>query len=91
MKDSLKELQTFKDFAAARLRNHTEELETKYQDREPASEVRKQGFIEHQQMFEKELSDKIDELIAKDDNSLKPEMRTVKKTFIDKFRERGNL
>jgi polyhydroxyalkanoate synthesis regulator phasin len=85
MRGPVKEIEHFTSFADTRLQNHTRELETRYQNREPVSDLKRQAYKEHQQIYQKELSDKMEELLTEKNQFLKPELSQLKDTFVAKL------
>jgi hypothetical protein len=85
MRGPAREIENFRSFADTRLQNHISELETRYQNREPASDLKRQAYKEHQQIYQKELSGNMEELLTEKNQFIKPELSQLKDTFIAKL------
>jgi hypothetical protein len=85
-----REIENFRIFADIRLQNHISELETRYQNREPEPDLKRQAYREHQQIYQKELSDKMEELLTEKNQFLKPELSQLRDTFVAKLNIDGN-
>jgi hypothetical protein len=67
------------------LKDHFEELKTKYENEKLASEELKQrAFTEHKKLYSKELDEKMQSL-SHGDNELKHKMEDLKQTYITKL------
>ncbi|GAC1590115.1 MAG: hypothetical protein NVS3B8_03890 [Chitinophagaceae bacterium] len=87
MADSAQQIETFRDFAKEKFQNHSLELDTRYQNRELASDdLKQQAYQEHQKIFEKELADKIGELLTEDNQFLRPALIELKESFVEKLK-----
>lgn len=86
MRDTAQEIEKFREFAKGRLQNHISELETRYQNRDPGSpDLKTQAYHEHRQIFQKELSDKMEELMRPGNELLKPALGELRDRFLDKL------
>jgi hypothetical protein len=85
MRAPVKEIENFTSFAGTRLQNHIRELETRYQNREPEPDLKREGYREHQQIYQKELSDKMEELLTEKNQFLRPELSALRDTFLAKL------
>lgn len=84
MTNEAKQMEIFREFAEKRLEVHKRELETRYHDRKLASiALIEEAYIEHQRIFEKELSEKIGEISKEQDLLLRPSFQRVKDKFVD--------
>ena len=87
MSNTAQQIETFRDFAEKELKNHAGELETRYQNRELASNnLLQEGYQEHQKIFEKELADKIEKLLTEDNQFLRPALIELKERFVEKLK-----
>ncbi len=87
MSNTAQQIEIFRDFAEKKLNDHTLELETHYQNRELASnDLKQQAYKEHRQLFEKELADKMEELLTNDNQFLRPALTELKERFIEKLK-----
>lgn len=87
MSTTADEIEVFRDYAKKKLENHKGELDTRYQNRELASiDLKEQAYKEHEQIFQRELSDKIEEIITKDNQFLRPALNDLKERFIEKLK-----
>jgi hypothetical protein len=81
-----KEVEAFRQFADERLHNHIEELKTRYSNRSVASEeLIETSIIKHQQIFNTEMNEKIDQLVASDNPWLKEQLKSMKDRFLLKL------
>ena len=87
MNSPAEQIESFRQFAEDELNNHIQELQTYYQNRGLASEeLKQQAYAEHEKIYSKELSDKIDELVINGNQFLKPALRDIKDKFIEKLK-----
>ncbi len=92
MSNPATQIEVFRDFAKNELKNHKHALETQYQNRELASnDLVKEGYSKHHQIFEKELTDKMEELLAKDNQFLRPALMDMKERFLEKLKSSASL
>jgi hypothetical protein len=78
--------QDFRRFAEEKLRNHTEELKTRYRNEALGSkELKEESYIGHQRIFNQEMDEKINQLIPDDDPWLKEELKNLKDNFLLKL------
>lgn len=89
MNDPQKQLQEFAEFAKSKFINHCEELQTTYQNRKVHPHDLQQAYLNHQQILEMELQDKIDELLTKENAYLGPSLNNIKDDYIDKLKQRN--
>lgn len=83
MTNEAKQMETFREYAEQRLEVHKRELETRYQDRKLSSiDLVEEAYAEHQQIFEKELSEKIGEISKEQDLLLRPSLFKLKDEFV---------
>lgn len=76
----------FRRFAREKLRNHTEELKTKYRNQSLGSdELKMESYTEHQKIFNREMDEKINQLAEADDPWLKEELKNLKHDFLLKL------
>jgi hypothetical protein len=85
MRGPTREVEEFSAFANTRLQNHIRELETRYQGREPEPDLKREGYRAHQQIYQEELSDKMEELLTEKNQFLKPELSALRDTFLAKL------
>jgi flagellar motor switch protein FliG len=86
MKDTAQQIETLRDFANQRLQNHIAELETHYQNRYLGSpDLKTQAHREHREIFQKELSDKMKELIKEENEFLRPALDQLRDKFLQKL------
>jgi hypothetical protein len=77
--------QVFHQYAEKRLKEHFQELETRYQNQKLASEELKQeAYKEHQKLYSKELDEKI-QMLLQGNKELKHEMEDLKQTYVTKL------
>lgn len=89
MSNTAQQIEIYRHFAENELKNHAQELNTRYQNRELASnDLKLQALSEHQQIFQKELEDKIEEIITEENQYLKPALNDMKERFIEKMRQK---
>lgn len=87
MSNAARQIEIFREFAGKELKNHSLELETHYQGRDLASnDLKQQAYIEHKEIFEKQLSDKMEELLTADNQFLRPALTELKERFIEKLK-----
>ena len=86
MNQPQKELKEFTKFAEEKFINHKEELETTYQNRNVPSRDLQQAYLNHQQILEMELLDKIDELLTKETAYLGPLLSDIKDDYVNKLK-----
>ncbi len=80
------QIEIFRHYAEEELKNHTQELQTHYQNRQLASEdLKQEAFEKHRGIYNKELSDKIGELITENNNFLIPALNDLKEAFVKKL------
>ena len=84
MDSNKKPVDQFKEYAEKELKNHQSELKTKYENESVGSETLKKAYAEHQNIFSKELDQKIKDL-SQNDASQKSQLETLKKDFVDKL------
>ena len=88
MSHTAQQIEIFRHFAEDELKNHTEELNTRYQNRELASnDLKQQSLKEHQQIFKKEMEEKIDELLTDENQYLRPALSGMTERFLEKLRQ----
>ena len=81
------QIEVFRDFAKSELKNHKCELETRSQNRELASDdLMQEAYSEHRQIFGKELTEKMEELITEDNRFLRPSLEEIKEKYVDKLK-----
>lgn len=85
MNGPAREIENFRVFAHTRLRNHVTELETHYQNREVDEGLKQQAYSEHRRIFQKELSDKMEELISTENEFLRPALGQLTDRFLDQL------
>lgn len=87
MNNPAEQIESFRQFAEEELENHIQELQTNYQNRGLASEeLKQQAYAEHEEIYKKELSDKIDELVTDGNQFLKPVLKDTKDKFVEKLK-----
>lgn len=87
MSNASQQIETFQHYAEKELKIHTAELETRYQNRHLASnDLLQKDYKEHQKIFEKELTDKIEELLTEDNQFLRPALIEMKERFVEKLK-----
>jgi hypothetical protein len=86
MNNPQKQLQQFAEFAKSKFVNHREELQTTYQNREVHPNDLLHAYLNHQQILEMELQDKIDELLTKENAHLGPSLNNIKDDYIHKLK-----
>lgn len=86
MTDNAQQIETFRDFAKEKFQNHSFELDTRYQNRELASDdLKQQAYKEHKKIFQEELSEKIEELLNESNQFLRPALNHIKDKLIEKL------
>ncbi len=87
MSNPAKQIEVFRDFAKKELENHLLELITKYQNREPASnDLMQEGYSKHCQIFKKELSEKMEEIISEENKFLRPALEEIKEKYVEELK-----
>lgn len=87
MSNTARQIEIFREFAEKELKNHNVELETHYQGRELASnDLKQQAYTGHKKIFEKQLADKIEELLTEDNQFLRPALNELKERFVEKLK-----
>ncbi len=87
MSNTAQQIETFRDYAEKQLKEHALEVETHYQNRELASnDLKHQAYKEHRQLFEKELANKMEELLIPNQQFLRPALTELKERFIEKLK-----
>ena len=87
MNDSAGRIEEFRNFAQQELDNHLLELQTRYQDRELASnDLKNEAYDSHRQIFKNELLEKIETLVNKDNQFLRSSLDMIRESFVDKLR-----
>src|SRR6476620_5305156 len=78
-------VEVFHQYAEDKLKDHFEELKTRYENEKLASkELKQQAFNKHQKLYSKELDEKMQSL-SHDNNELKQEMENLKHTYVTKL------
>jgi len=78
-------VEVFHQYAEDKLKDHFEELKTRYGNEKLASkELKQQAFNKHQKLYSKELDEKMQSL-SHDNNELKQEMENLKHTYVTKL------
>lgn len=86
MKDFPRKLDLFTEFAAQKITKHSKEITAQRQDeRSVGSE---NISADHEQLLEKELTSKIQELTGSEELLLDSSLRTLKQYYISMFRSR---
>lgn len=92
MKTPAQQIEIFRHYAEEELKNHTQELQTHYQNRQPISEDLKQVVLEkYMGIYNKELLDKISELITESNQFLSPALNGLKEKFAGKLKASVSL
>ncbi len=92
MNNPAQQIEIFRHYAEEELKNHTQELQTHYQNRQLASEDLKQEALEkHREIYNKELLDKIGELITENNQFLRPALNDLKEKFAEKLKSSNSL
>ena len=85
MKNDANAIEVFHQYAEDKLKDHFEELKSRYENEKLASEeLKQQAFSEHQKLYSKELDEKMQSL-SHGSNELKQEMENVKQTYVIKL------
>jgi len=85
MENKSNAIQVFHQYAEDKLKDHFEELKTRYENEKLASdELKQQAFDEHQKLYSKELDEKMQSL-SHEDKELKHEMENLKETYVTKL------
>jgi hypothetical protein len=78
-------VEVFHQYAEDKLKDHFEELKTRYENEKLASkELKQQAFNKHRKLYSKELDEKMQSL-SYDNNELKQEMENLKHTYVTKL------
>ena len=78
-------VEVFHQYGEDKLKDHFEELKTRYENEKLASkELKQQAFNKHQKLYSKELDEKMQSL-SHDNNELKQEMENLKHTYVTKL------
>jgi hypothetical protein len=78
-------VEVFHQYAEDKLKDHFEELKTRYENEKLASkELKQQAFNKHRKLYSKELDEKMQSL-SHDNNELKQEMENLKHTYVTKL------
>ncbi len=78
-------VEVFHQYAEDKLKDHFEELKTRYEKEKLASkELKQQAFNKHRKLYSKELDEKMQSL-SYDNNELKQEMENLKHTYVTKL------
>jgi hypothetical protein len=87
MKKDQNAIDVFHQFAEDRLKNHFEELKTRYENESLGSDrLKRQAYMDHQKIYSQELDEKIKYLLNDPGNVwLKGEMENLKHTYVAKF------
>ncbi|GHB87616.1 hypothetical protein [Persicitalea jodogahamensis] len=86
METDTKTTETFRKYAEERLEIHQRELATRYQDRALASADLKVEALQAQRgIFEKELSEKVQEISQKSDDPVRPSLELLKNEYVEKL------
>lgn len=72
----------FKNFAEKRLYNHLEEINTRYQNERPDTDLRREAANAHRKIFEEELNKKIKEL----GSGNRDEIEKFKSTYLEQLK-----
>jgi hypothetical protein len=87
MSDAAQQIEIFRDFAKNHLKIHSSQLNAPYQNQEPAFlKLGHEAYRERQQIFEKELTEKIDQIITDENQFLRPALEELKNRFMEKLR-----
>jgi len=85
MESKTNAIEVFHQFAEDKLKDHFEELKTRYENEKLASEeLKRQAFIEHQKLYSKELDEKMRSL-SNGNDELKHKMEDLKQTYVTKL------
>jgi len=85
MENKTNSIENFRQYAEDRLKDHIEELKTKYQNEELGSnQVRQQAYTAHQKIYSRELEEKI-QALSKEDNEAKQKMENMKDNYVTKL------
>ncbi len=86
MNNEAKPTESFRHYAETQLEIHQQELATRYQDRELASaELKAEALKTQREVFEKELTEKLEELSQQGDQSTPSSLDAVKDKFVKKL------
>jgi len=78
-------VEVFHQYAEDKLKDHFEELKTRYENEKLASkELKQQAFNKHQKLYSKELDEKMQSL-SHNNNELKQKMENLKHTYVTKL------
>lgn len=87
MNNPANQIEDFRAFAKNELKNHLHELNTKYQNQEPASiDLIQESYSKHYEIFKKELSEKMEEIITEDNRFLRPALEEIKEKYVGKLK-----
>ncbi len=79
-------VQQFEQFAKEKTNNHLSELNTRYENEQPDKELLQQAYMEHREIFKKELDEKIQSLISSESNSgQKENLEKMKAAYLSKL------
>jgi predicted Holliday junction resolvase-like endonuclease len=79
-------LDTFRTYAQTELEKHQRELQTSYQDRELSSDdLKEEAYRKQREVFEKELTKKIEELSSGEDQFLRSSLNKLKDDYVSKL------
>jgi len=81
------EVVAFKIFANKTMKNHLDELNTRYRERPIDPNVVRQAYHEHQAILERELADRIDAIISSEKNQMyvKESLDRIKEDMLSGF------
>ena len=87
MQSTMKTVIQFQQYAEKSLNQHLTQLSVQYHNRSFEKETKLQAFKDHRQIFNNELSQKIESLLKNEEHSpwLMAELEELKRTFMEKL------
>lgn len=86
MENMTNEAEILKKYAEEKLRNHVDELNTRYQNETIDRKTMTLAYAEHQDIFNQELETKIQSLLSAESNPwLREELESIKNKYITKL------
>lgn len=86
MGNVVKQTEMLMQFAEEKLKNHLVELNTRYLNEGVDDETKRTAYHNHRQMFEQELNERIQSVLADENNAwLQGDLENTKHTYLEKL------
>ena len=86
MKNDANAIEVFHQYAEDKLKDHFDELKTRYRNEKLASqELKKQAYNDQRKLYSRELDEKMQALLQDNDKEQKQKMEALKQTYVTKL------